>query len=62
MNRQLLATCLDEPKSEARTRAHSESFAKADGRPCEFRTQCFWSAMRPRIAFSVDALHRELPA
>jgi hypothetical protein len=37
-------------KSDARTRAHSESCRETEKRR-EFRTKCFWSAMRPRIAF-----------
>ena len=40
------------PKSDARARAHSESFGKTE-QACSlvFRAKCFWSAMRPRIAF-----------
>jgi hypothetical protein len=33
-----------------------QSFAKRKQRSEEFRTQCFWSAMRPRIAFAMRAI------
>src|SRR5437016_3297179 len=41
-----------ENKSDARTHAHSQSCREiVDMSADTFRTKCFWSAMRPRIAF-----------
>jgi hypothetical protein len=41
-----------ENKSDVRTRAHSQSCRETvDMSADTFRTKCFWSAMRPRIAF-----------
>jgi len=41
-----------ENKSDARTRAHSQSCRETvDMSADTFRTKCFWSPMRPRIAF-----------
>src|SRR5439155_20154273 len=37
-------------KSGAKTRAHSQSCRETRRRFHGFRTKCFWSAMRPRIA------------
>ena len=39
-------------KSDARTRAHSQSLRESRLEVGQFRTQCFRSATRPRIAFA----------
>jgi hypothetical protein len=44
-------TYVQQSKATLRARAHSQSFRETDKRLDEFRTQCFWSAMRHRIAF-----------
>jgi hypothetical protein len=40
-------------QGDTRTRAHSKSFRETEEAfPHEFRTECFWTAMRLRITFS----------
>ena len=40
-------------ESDGRTRAHSESFRETEWECRRFRTKCFWSARRLRIAFLI---------
>ena len=45
---------LEKRRGDARTQAAAcalQSFAKHENALGQFRTQCFWSAMSPRIAF-----------
>ena len=43
----------EHPKATRRRARTPKAFAKPNRVSGEFRTECFWSAMRPRIAFMI---------